>query len=520
MKRLLILVLMLTGCAFGQYMEAGDNAAKAGRWEAAYQSYARAAADDTDSKEAREKRDAARYQWLMLQANEARADADRGDTLGAIVAARKAAEIWPEHAEAVKVVEDVSAKVTQHASRLVGQKDYANAVMLHEAAIRELPGMANVHTRQADAVKSAWQSVLAQEAEAAEASSRQGDALLLWAKISQLSTDVEHRRKFQVLRSQIQAEMAYRVRLSALGRDANPIVARLSTFKRGTLEVDAQPTSSLAETSIQFQDFRVSEKRESLTATVEYQDGVRQVPNPTYASRLSDVQDDERRLAEAENEVNRAENKVIQYEQAVAREGDTPNTSTGAEQNLTRAQSDLVRARDTVIDKRNDVIRSKDDLSRQPQFVDEPVYRSLTYPVTRVTKTATATLTVLIKHPDGRPANKVSERISTSSSDDTHDAQQVAGVAADPLNLPGNNEMLTNLHEVAIERSRAAMLKDFAEWRTQLLESAIRVTNPDQRVDALVRYVITDPKSADVSAATELTSLRKISDVIGVLSAP
>ncbi len=520
MKRLLILVLMLTGCAFGKYMEAGDNAAKAGRWEAAYQSYARAAADDTDSKEAREKRDAARYQWLMLKANEARADADRGDTLGAIVAARKAAEIWPEHAEAVKVVKDISAKVTQHASRLVAQKDYANAVMLHEAAIRELPGVAATHEIQANGVKTVWQSVLAQEAEAAEASSRQGDALLLWAKISQLSTEVEHRRKFQVLRSQIQAEMAYRVRLNAIGRDANPIVARLSSFKRGTLEVDVQPTSPLAEAGIQFQDFRVSEKRESLSATVEYQDGVRQVPNPTYASRLSDVQDDERRLAEAENEVNRAENKVIQYEQAVAREGDTPNTSTGAEQNLTRAQSDLVRARDTVIDKRNDLIRSKDDLSRQPQFVDEPVYRSLTYPVTRVTKTATANLTVLIKHPDGRPSNKVTETVSTSSVDETHDAQPVAGVAADPLNLPGNNEMLSNLHEVMIERSRAALLKDFAEWRTQLLASAIRVTNPDQRVDALVRYVITDPKSADISAATELTSLRKISDVIGVLSAP
>ncbi len=519
MKRLLVLILMLTGCAFGQYMEAGDNAAKAGRWEAAYHSYARAASDDSDSKEAREKRDAARYQWLMLQANEARADAERGDTLGAIVAARKAAEIWPEHAEAVKVVQDISAQVSKHASRLVSQHDYANAVMLHEAAIRELPAVASLHLGKVESVKRVWQDVLVQEAAAAQAAQRSGDSLLLWAKISQLSADVEHRRKFQALRSEIQDEMAYRMRVTSTGRAANPIIARLLEFKRGTLAV-GNHASPMADASVRFDDFRVVDQRDALTSTVQYQDGVRQVPNPTYASRLSDVQDDERRLAEAENEVNRAENKVVQYEQSVAREGDSPNTSTGAEQSLTRAQSDLTRARDTVIDKRNDVIRSKDDLSRVPQYVDEPVYRSLSFPVSRITRTATAKLTVLVTHTDGRPSNQVSENVSVSMTDETHDAQQIAGVAADPLNLPGNNEMLASLYEVSVERSKAAVLKDFAEWRGLLLQSAIRENNPDARVEILVRYVITDPKSADVAAATELTSLRKISDVIGVLSAP
>lgn len=520
MKKWLIALLLLTGCAFGNYMEAGDEAAKAGRWDVAYQNYARAAAEDDDSAEAREKRDYARLQWLTIQSGEARADAQRGDTLGAIVAAKKAWEIWPEHVDAVALVKEISAHVSQHASRLAGQADYANAVMLHEAAIRELDYARPVHIDQVASIKRSWQSVLTASAEQAETAGRIGDALLIWGKVAQLSNDQEHRRRFETLRARVRDDLAYMHSVEAVGKDGDYVVSRVAGTSRGTLTVAVEAKDANSSSKLSLDAFRVSDKNEKFTDSVDYQDGYKKVPNPLYDQRLRTVQDEERRLVDAENDVTRLENKITQYQQDVAREGDTPNTTTGAEQNLYYAQNDLQRARDKVISQRDAVVRAKEDLARQPQFNDEPVYKTWTYPRIRVTRTAVARLTMRIKHADGRPDSVVNEDVSTSVADDTHDAQSVPGIAADPLLLPSENDLRNAIRELAADRARTEIQRDFAEWRARLLKDAMATADPDQRADLLVRYVVSEPRSVDPAAVTELTALRKIADVLGVLGTP
>lgn len=520
MKKWLALLLLVSGCAFSNFMEAGDNAAKAGRWEAAYHNYARAAAEDEDSDEAKQKRDYARLQWLTIQATEARADAQRGDTLGAIVAARKAWEIWPEHVDAISVVKDISAVVSQHASRLAGQQDYANAVMLHEAAIRELDYARPVHVDQVASIKRTWQGVLAGDAQAAETAGRPADALLIWGKAAQLSNDAEHQRRYKNLRTQIQSEMAYLHAVDPKGADADYVASRLAETRRGTLTVAVGAAKAQSSSKLGVEAFRVSDKREAIPASVEYQSGVKQVANPFYESKLRTVQDEERRLSEAENDVTKLENRVSQYEQDVAREGDSPNTTTGAEQNLYYARNDLQRARDKVISQRQTVVRAKEDLAREQQFKEEPVYKTWNFQKIKVTRTATARLTLRVKHPDGRPDSVVNEDVTVAVSDEMHEAQSVAQLAADPLVLPTEADLRVSVRDAATERARTEILRDFAEWRGNVLKEAMARSNVDERVELLVRYVVADPKSADPAAVSELASHRKISDVLGVLSTP
>lgn len=517
MRRLLAIFLAVTGCAHGQLVDAGDEAAKQGDWEAAYKNYNRAVAED-DEKEAVEKRDAAHYQWLMRQANEARADASRSDTLGAIVAARKAWDIWPEHAEAIKVVNEISEHVCAHATKLMGQRDYANAVMLHDAAIRELVLVRSKHQNEIRSIKTLWHAQLEQVASAAEQAGRTADAMLVWSKMAQLSDDVEDHRRAKVLREKVHDELAYLVSVAGTSRDDQTIAAALDGFQRGTLRVSSGVEVAAASVSISFDGFDVRDQTSQKTAAVEYRDGVKQVPNPSYDNRMRDVQAQERRLADAENEVNRLENRVLQYEQAVAREADSPNTSTGAEQNLYYARNDLTRARDKVITERNNLIRAKDTLSREPQFRDEPVYRTWTFPVRTVTRTATANVTIQLVHEnDGQ---KVVRRVDASMSDETHDAQPTPGLAADPLTLPSESEFHDMLIDNATETVRGVIIADFSKWRASRLVSAMQEQDPDQRVEALVRYVVTDPNDADISAVTAIAAARNIPDVIGVLTAP
>ena len=518
MKKLLVALLLMTGCAYGRYIDAGDEAAKQGQWEVAYRNYAQAAAEDDDSKEAIEKRDAARYQWMMGLANEARADAARGDTLGAIVAARKSWYAWPQHPDAAAVVNEISQKVTQHASCLVSQKDYANAVMLHEAAIRELELVSNTHQNQIQSIKQTWRNQLSKAADDAQAANRLADALLIRAKMTQLSGNVEDKRLAQVLKTQIESEMAFDVGIAGKNRDAKIIADSLVGFRRGTLQISPDGRAIPTRVTLDFTDFEVSDRTQSSTASIEYQDGVRQVPNPTYESRQRDVQSAERDLTEAENDVTRLENKVSEYEQAVAREGDTPNTSTGAEQNLYYARNDLQRAREKVITERNDLLSAKENLSRESPTNDEPVYRTLTYPVKTITRTARARLSTTLLGRLGE--QKLVDRIVIEVTDEMHDAQPVAGLAENPLILPDAQEMLARVREAGIEKARNAIIKDFATWRVALLQDAMKLTDPDARVDALVRYILTDPGSADLSASTEIAATRKIADVVGVLTAP
>ena len=105
-----------------------------------------------------------------------------------------------------------------------------------------------------------------------------------------------------------------------------------------------------------------------------YQSGTKQIPNPFHKMAQDKVRDRERAVLEAEKEVTNQERYVAQYSQDVAREGDTPNTSTGAEQNLSNAQSRLDSARNRVNSERSQLQQARDDLGRTQPTTEEAVY--------------------------------------------------------------------------------------------------------------------------------------------------
>lgn len=515
--------LVLIGCAYGKHLRAGDAAFAVGDYEVALQRYEAAVAVDPSSEEAAEKVRLARVKLVEESAVVARAALRNHDLLGAMVATRRAWDRLPDAQPTRDLIAEVSEATFRRAQELASGGDFANALMLYETLGETLPSEVEVSRPHANEVRDRWSRQLEDHAVTAEAAGRKADALLAWAKLAQLSAAPEHVRQRDELRYQVLSEWGYWVQLSGRGPAYENVVAGVSGVARGSALRVAErlPTGRPADARAVLKFSRASFVTEtsSHNQTVQYQSGTRQVENPFYRTKQDRLLDEERRLVDDQNEVDRLDNDVSRYEDAVAREGDTPGVSTGAEQSLSNARSRLESARRSLQDQRNAVQRAKEELAREPQTREEPVYSDHTYIITTHTRIGQLKLDATITHADRRPPIEVSDIARIEASDEAHPAQSIAGIAEDPLTLPGDGALSAELDAQAVDKSRAALAASFRSWRDTLLERANAAPNDDERVDLLVIYIVTDPTDVIPSVPADLSAMRGVPDSVRVLSA-
>ena len=228
--------------------------------------------------------------------------------------------------------------------------------------------------------------------------------------------------------------------------------------------------------------------------------------------------DEERRLVDDQNEVTDLENDVMRYQEAVAKEGDTPNVSTGAEQNLSNAKSRLESARRSVQDQRNAVQRAKEELAREPQTKEEPVYSNHSFSIVTHTLLGELKVDAKLTHADGRTPIQKIQLATVSAADDAHPPQDIAGVREDPLNLPSQAALSVELYDKALQQGRALVGQSFSDWRNTLVEQAMAAPSDDQRVDMMVIYIVTNPANVTPKVPADLSALRGIPDAVRVLT--
>ena len=518
-----ILALLFTvGCAYSRYMNAGDKAFAAGDYEAALQQYEGALKVDPNSQEAAEKARASREKLVGQYAETVKAALAADDILGAMDAARLAWDKLPDGEMTKHLVREVSNATFAKAERLVGDKDWANALMLYETLGTTLPPEAERAKPKADEVRGRWVEQLKAGAQAAEAAGRKGDAALQYAKLTQLTGDPTYGGKRDQLRNAILDEYRYVVKVSGRTSDGLSVVlGGLSGFGQGTaLLVTQKPERDVkvaADARFTLDRPRFRTDTTTRTATAQYQSGTQQVENPFYKSKQDDLLREEQRLVDKENEVTRLEGDVDRYRTAVAQEGDTPNVSTGAEQNLYNAENRLESARRAVEDQRRQVQRAREDLAREQPTKEEPVFSDHEYTITTHTLVAETSLEATIKHADKRPAIEVSVPLSTQATDDAHPAQSIANVPEDPLQLPPKDQLATELYGRALGEAKAAVTSSFDGWRESLIEKAMAVGTDDERVDLLAIYIITNPESVTPKVPADISAFRGIPDPVKIL---
>ena len=155
----------------------------------------------------------------------------------------------------------------------------------------------------------------------------------------------------------------------------------------------------LREPTVRTSKERIFEELEQYDSRDEYQEALDLIE---ILEAKADLTDEERRLINYQEEVDRQTNYMEQYNADVAREGPSPNVSTGAEQSLYNAQSRLEAARRNVTSQRNRVQQAREKLANTPPMIEEPVYSIHTYNVTQHIRTGILQIKGKLIHYDGR----------------------------------------------------------------------------------------------------------------------
>lgn len=521
---LLLLMLVLGGCAYGRYVEQGDKAYAEGNYDAAIRAYEQALEEDPEGEEASAGLEQSRRALAGEFADEAEAALEKGDWIGAVVAASRAHRELPENREVARIVQDVASAVASKANALEESGDFANAFLLIRSVADSLPPATAKYGPRADAVRDRWVEHLVEEGSAARQSGQYGSALLYYAKAASLKPDPGLGGERDELRRELLEEWKYVAAVIPMDDRAKTATGSLRQRVEGTaLRLEVVENARKAGEPDAVVEFRVDRPGSDVdistrTESVRYQSGTEQVPNPAYERRLDDLEREQRELTRTENDITKLEQDLARYQDQVAREGPSPNTSTGAEQNVSRAQSRLERERDDLIRQRRQVQRARERLADEPQTIEEPVYSTLDYPVETHTLEVRSTAQIDLAHPDGREAIAVSTPVVASASDETHGGYTVADVAADPLNLPRARDLYPALWGRAAQVAGGAVEQSFSGWRKTLLERAEAEVDDAKKTDLLAIYLVTDPRNVDPVAPRELKALTGIPDAVAALT--
>lgn len=510
---------LLLGCVWQGHVKKGDEFMAAANYDAAAAEYTEALRLRPDDQEIASKLAEAQAGQVELRAQQARAALEANETARAITIAAETHAILPLHPTTVALIDEVVDVASQRAGASAQAGQFAEAMAIYDTIAARLPSASERVSADAKAVTDAWVAHLSTAASEAETAGRSGSALLYRSKIAALSgqATAEH----DAIREQVVAQLRYLVVVKSKGGEASTVASMLIGRQPGTLlEVASEGNKPAATLTLTVGKPKFANSTNKRQEQVQYQSGTKQVENPHYKMAQDKVLDEERRLVERENEVTKQEQYVAQYRAEVAKEGDTPNVTTGMEQNLYNAENRLEAAQRAVADQRNAVIRAKERAASTSQFTEEPVYSTHAYAITTHVLTATVQVKAQLVHADGRPTLAIDQPLSVAAQDDEHGAQSVAGIPEDPLILPSKDQLAGQLLAQAGPIVGAVIGESFAVHRQALREQANAATDPNQKLELLIRYVVLDPRNVDPQATAEILTLSGVPDAPTLLAGP
>lgn len=505
------LVLTLAGCGYKQALQRGDAAMVSQQYEDALAHYQRALELKPDSAEAREKVARAQDRAVEVRVEGARHKLGSKDFHGAIAEAAGAVAILPQSASVRGLVDEVIAALVAEAQRLGDAGVHAEALALLDHALAGLPGERARLDGPRHAAIDRWVQQLDTGASAAEGAGRLADALLQRATIAELSGDAGAQASRDRLLAALRARAVYRVGIAAIRDPASLAVAQrlVGADRTRWLEVLAPgpvPADAAAVLTFNLPRARFTTDKSERSQSARYQSGTKQVPNTFHKMAQDKVFDQERRVLEAEKEVSKQEGYVAQYRKDVEREGPSPNTSTGAEQNLYNAENRLESANRNLLSERNQLQQRRDELQRTPQTKEEPEYATVQYKITTHVLSASTRLTGLLTPRTGERIT-IGRELSVQARDDAHDAQSVANIPADPLDLPSRDSLEAQLAEAAVAELAARVGEAFGAYRQRARDGA---TSDDDRVERMALFLLLDPTAGDPALDEALWQLRGI----------
>jgi hypothetical protein len=139
------------------------------------------------------------------------------------------------------------------------------------------------------------------------------------------------------------------------------------------------------------------------------------------------------------------------------------------------------------------------------------VYSNVDYKITTHVLTASARLTGSITSKAGAKQDIARDLVQTAT-DEAHDAQSLANIPENPLDLPPRETLEAQLREAAFNELTASIGLAFAAYHQSLLDAAKQAADDDDRADKLVRFIVVDSAASDPAIDETLWKLRGIPD--------
>ena len=511
----LFLFLFVVGCAYGKHINRGDELFQSGQYEDALIEYEAAQKIDPESKEAAQKILSTKEKLVSAYTNIARTHLAAEEYFKAIDATKAAYEKLPNNPIVIKLIDDVRDSVFKKADAYVANNNFAMGLKLSDTLVEKLALLKEKAGIKSNSIRNAWVKSLVERAESANADKRKADAVLLYTKAAQLSGDANLAAIASTWKKEVISENLYILRLNGSGSGAKNVDSMVlgTPYLNTTLRIKAGKTKGeeiQGELKYKLASPKFSKNSTSLEKSIRYQSGTKQVDNPFYKTKQDKVVNEERRLVQAEKDLSKAESDVSRYQDAVAKEGPTPNTSTGAEQNLSRAKSSVESRRRSLNSQRDTLQRAKEDLSKTDKTKEEPVYSEHSYTVTTHTLSGTQQLSGLFKS-----AKNVSfgHLAGTRASDSTHRGHDASKLKADPLQLPGKSSLVPSLYRENASYLLGLGFDNFQKWRKAMLEVGKGAASDNARLNAFAVYILTDPANVDEEVTKEIELFRGIPNV-------
>lgn len=491
--------LVLVGCTHGRAMKKGEMLFGRGEYVEALVAFEEALAAKPTSEQAAAGAAASRRQIVLGLIAEGKVALDK-DEAGEALGYFERASAMPGKFDELQEFGDILVQRTvELAESEVNKGKYVWPLDIYERFGQSIAAERyDFETRRFE-LSEEWAARLFRSGQEQLVEGRMAYALLLFAKAAALTGDHGYQVRRDQVWHQIKPQLAYSVRVnrevnrSTVAWDGPSFVSDPSNLVQIMVNVAGKSTDATV------QVFELSPTilhQESTTyGEVEYQSDVREVANPDYEYYERKLNGVERRLMDSEREVTTQQANVARRQLALERarereQGDSNTYTRAALNDLESAHKELEKAYRNVQSRRDEVQRARYELNRTPKTVQEPVYSIYQFPIVNYFSRGSIQVEYAISHADGRSEIRRSKTLELEFSDHEHDAHPIIQLGAKYLDLPSDSLIEARLMQLAVDEIMKGVQDSYDSYRASVLDRVGEITEPGEKVDALVRYLL------------------------------
>jgi TolA-binding protein len=269
------------------------------------------------------------------------------------------------------------------------------------------------------------------------------------------------------------------------------LTERLQHVKIEQCPTAEMPASEGARLSVKvgFEGVSFGQEKETTSGEQKYRSGTRKVDNPKYLELKKQIGESEEKIKRLEEELQR-DTKVIEQSRQAMEDAGPEDDDAGLRKRLKGAEKQRKDHRADLHDTENRLVEYRGTIRRTKRKLDEPVFDTHTYEITKVTRTCTVRVKVVARGEGGIKLLDEEVQGSAEISDTTNPAEKKYNVEADPLQFPKKDEELVN---EAVDKAAGNIAERLGgqcqKWHAEILSRA-RQASTGAAIEATEDYVL------------------------------